>query len=154
MMHLSGVTEIEASRQRVWDTISNPNRAAAGTEQGQATIEKIDDTHFKVNVNAPGGMMPMNIVLDLTLTDIQEPSRIGATIAGNVMGGPVNGTGAIDLEELAPKSTRLTWGADATLGGLLGSFEGMVQGPIQQAGDKAFDSLKERLEAEEAAAGE
>jgi uncharacterized protein len=151
-MHLSGVTEIAASRQRVWETISNPNRAAAGTEQGQASIEKVDENHYKVTVNAPGGMMPMNIVLDLTLTDVSEPSHIGAAIAGNIMGGAVNGTGAIDLEELAPKSTRLTWGADATLGGLLGSFESMVQGPIQQAGEKAFESLKERLEAEEAAA--
>jgi carbon monoxide dehydrogenase subunit G len=153
-MHLSGVTEIAATRQRVWDTISNPNRAAAGNESGQASIEKIDDTHFKVTVSAPGGMMPMNIVLDLTLTDVVEPSRIAATIAGSLMGGAINGTGGIDLEELAPKSTRLTWLADATLGGLLGSFESMVQGPIQSAAESAFASLKERLEEEEAAAGE
>ena len=45
------------------------------------------------------------------------------------------------------------WVADATLGGLLGGFDTMVQGPIQNAADQGFASLKERLEAEETAAG-
>ncbi|MGD0247595.1 MAG: SRPBCC family protein [Candidatus Limnocylindrales bacterium] len=152
-MHLSGETEISATRQRVWDTISNPNQAAASDSQGQAQIEKIDDRHYKVTLAPPGGMMPMNVVLDLALTDLDEPSRIAATIGGLVMGGPVNGTGSIDLAELGPKLTHVTWVADATLGGLLGGFEGMIQGPLQGAADKSFASLKERLEAEEAAAG-
>jgi hypothetical protein len=68
-MHLSGETEIAAGRQRVWDTISNPNRAAASNSSGQAQIEKIDDRHYKVTVSAPAAMMPMNVVLDLQLTD-------------------------------------------------------------------------------------
>ena len=150
-MHLSGVTEIAATRQRVWDTISNPNRAAAGNESGQATIEKIDDTHFKVTVSAPGGMMPMNIVLDLAITELDEPKSIAAKIEGAIMGGPIDGTGSIDLAELGPKLTRLTWVADATLGGMLGGFEPMIQAPMQQSAEKGFESLKERLEAEEAA---
>jgi uncharacterized protein len=152
-MHLSGETEIAASRQRVWDTVSNPHRAAASNSSGQAQIEKIDDRHYKITVSAPGAMMPMNFVMDLQLTDVEAPSRLAAAIEGQVMGGPVNGTGSIDLAELGPKLTRLNWVADATLGGMLGSFEGMIQAPMQQSADKAFASLKERLEAEEAAAG-
>ena len=151
-MHLSGQTEIAATRQRVWDTVSNPNRAAASNSSGQAQVEKIDDRHYRVTVSPPAGMIPMNVVLDLQLTELDAPSRIAATIEGMVMGGPINGTGSIDLQELGPKLTRATWVADATLGGLLGGFEGMVQGPIQQGADQGFASLKERLEAEEAAA--
>ena len=130
---------IVATRQRVWETISNPNRAAASNSSGQAQIEKIDDRHYKVTVSAPGAMMAMNVVLDLAITDLDAPQRIAATIEGAIMGGPINGTGSIDLA------------ADATLGGMLGGFEPMIQGPIQQAADKGFESLKERLEAEEAA---
>ena len=152
-MHLSGESEIAATRQRVWETISNPNRAAASNSSGQAQVEKIDDRHYKVTVSAPTAMMPMNVVLDLQLTDVDAPSRIAATIEGAVMGGPINGTGSIDLAELGPKLTHVTWVADATLGGLLGGFDAMIQGPIQQAADQSFASLKERLEAEEAAAG-
>jgi carbon monoxide dehydrogenase subunit G len=152
-MHLSGETEIAASRQRVWDTISNPNRAAASSSSGQAQIEKVDDRHYKVTVSAPAGAVPMGVVLDMQVTDLDAPSRIGATIAGAVMGGPIDGTGSIDLAELGPKLTRATWVADATLGGLLGGFEPMLQGPMQQAADQGFASLKTGLEAEEAAAG-
>lgn len=152
-MHLSGETEIAASRQRVWDTVSNPNRAAASSSSGQAQIERIDDRHYKVTVSAPTAMMPINVVLDLALTDIDAPSRLAATIEGAIMGGPINGTGSIDLAELGPKLTRATWVADATLGGMLGGFDSMIQGPIQQAADQGFATLKTRLEAEEAAAG-
>jgi carbon monoxide dehydrogenase subunit G len=150
-MHLSGETEIAAVRQRVWDTVSNPNRAAAANGSGQAQIEKIDDRHYKVTVSAPSAMVPINVVLDLELTDLVAPSRIAATIGGAIMGGPIDGTGSIDLAELGPKLTRATWVADATLGGLLGGFESMIQGPIQQAAEQSFAALKERLEAEEAA---
>lgn len=151
-MHLSGETEIAATRQRVWDTISNPNRAAASNSSGLAQVEKIDDRHYRVSVTAPAAMMPITVVLDLLLTDVGEPSHLAATIEGAVMGGAINGTGSIDLAELGPKLTRATWVADATLGGLLGGFDAMVQGPIQQAADGGFASLKARLEAEEAAA--
>lgn len=152
-MHLAGVTEIAASRERVWETISNPNRAADSNTSGQAQIEKIDDRHYRVSVSAPSAMMPVNVVLDLQLTEIDEPNRIAAAVEGAFMGGPINGTGSIELTELAPKLTRTTWVADATLGGMLGGFEPMIQGPIQQAADQGFASLKERLEAEEAATG-
>lgn len=149
-MHLTGETEIAARRQRVWETISNPSRAAEANKSGQAQIEKIDDRHYRVTVSAPAAM-PMNVVLTLAITEVVEPSRIAATIEGAIMGGPINGAGSIDLTELGPKTTRATWVADATLGGLLGGFEPMIQGPIQQAAEQGFASLKERLEAEEAA---
>ncbi len=151
-MHLAGETEIAATRQRTWATISNPDRAAESNTSGQAQIEKIDDRHYKVSVSAPGGMMPLNVVLNLAITDLDEPSRIAATIDGSLMGGPIDGTGSIDLVELGPKLTRAVWVADATLGGLLGSFEAMVQGPLQNAAEQSFAAMKERLEAEEAAA--
>lgn len=152
-MHLFGESEIAASRQRVWDTVSNPNLAAASSTQGQAQVEKIDDRHFRVTVAAPMAMMPINVVLELVLTDVDAPSHLAATIEGAIMGGPINGTGSMDLAELGPKLTKASWAADVTLGGMLGGFEPMIAGPIQQAVDQGVASLKARLEAEEAAAG-
>jgi carbon monoxide dehydrogenase subunit G len=151
-MHLSGETEIAAGRGRVWETISNPNNAAASNSSGMAQIQKIDDTHYKVSVTASSAVMPISVVLDLTLTDVDEPNHISATIEGSLMGGKINGTGTIDMAEMEPKLTRATWVADATLGGMLGGFDSMIQGPIQNAADQAIASLKARLEAEEAAA--
>ena len=153
-MHLTGETEIAASRQRVWDTVRNPNQAAASASQGQAQIEKIDDRHYKVSITATTAMMPVNVVLELELTEVDEPNRLAATIAGAIMGGPITGNGSIELAELGPKLTRAVYVADATLGGMLGAFEPMMAGPVQQAADQAFASLKLRLEAEEGAAGD
>jgi carbon monoxide dehydrogenase subunit G len=148
-MQLAGQSEIVAGRARVWETISNPNRVAGSSKQGSAQVEKIDDRHFRVTLAAPG--MPVEVVLGVALTDVTEPSRIAAVVTGNFMGGPINGTGEIALAELAPKLTRLTWSADAMLGGMLGALEGMLVGLLQQAADQSVAALKERLEAEEAA---
>jgi len=152
-MHLSGETDIAASRQRVWDSVSNPQAAVAEGDGAQAKVEKVDDRHYRVTVVPAGSPIPMSVTLDLELTEVTAPSRIAAAISGVVMGGPINGTGFIDLTELAPKNTRAQWQADATLGGLLGGFEPMLAGPIQAGADQGFESLKARLEAEEAAAG-
>jgi carbon monoxide dehydrogenase subunit G len=152
-MHLSGETDIAASRQRVWQAVSNPSAAVANDESGQARVEKIDDTHYRVTVVPAGAPIPMNVTLDLEMTEVNAPSRIAAAISGVIMGGPLTGNGSIDLTELGPKFTRAVWVADATLGGLLGGFEPMLAGPIQAGADHAFESLKARLEAEEAAAG-
>jgi carbon monoxide dehydrogenase subunit G len=152
-MHLSGETDIAATRQRVWLAVSNPAVAVANDDSGQAKVEKIDDTHYRVAVVPAGAPIPMNVTLDLELTQVQAPSHIGAVISGAIMGGPLTGNGSIDLTELGPKLTRAVWVADATLGGLLGGFEPMLAGPIQAAAEQAFASLKARLEAEELAAG-
>jgi carbon monoxide dehydrogenase subunit G len=151
-MHLSGETEIAAGRQRVWDTIRNPNQTPASASQAQALIEKIDDRHYKVSITATTAMMPVSVVLDLELTEVDEPNRLTAVIAGAIMGGEIKGTGSIELTEMASKLTRAVYVADATLGGMLGAFEPMMAGPVQQAADAAFASLKERLEGQEAAA--
>ena len=149
-MHLAGEIEIAAARERVWKTVSNPSRVAASSQQGSAQVEKIDDSHFRVTLAAAA--LPVQVVLDVTLTEIAEPSRIAAEVNGQVMGGPISGTGSMDLAELEPKLTRGTWVADITLGGMLGALEPMLAGPLQQAADQALLALKERLEAEEAAA--
>ena len=151
-MHLSGETEIAATRQRVWDSISHPESAVAGNEGGQANVEKIDDSHYRITVVPAAAPIPMNVTLDIEVTEVTEPSRLAGTLAGVVMGGPINGTGHVDLRELGPKLTHMAWEADATLGGLLGGFEPMLSGPIQQGAEHSVESLKERLEAEEAAA--
>jgi carbon monoxide dehydrogenase subunit G len=150
-MHLAGETEIAATRDRVWDYISNPQRVAQSSPQSQAQVEKIDDTHYRLTV-AVQAPMPTSVILNLELTEVASPNRIAARVGGTVMGGAIDGTGSIDLAELQPKLTRARWAADATLGGMLGMFEGMIQGPLQQAAEQGFAGLKERLEAEEAAA--
>jgi len=147
-MHLAGESEMAAARERVWATLSHPERAGASSGQGSAEVERIDDRHFRVAVSPAG--VPVQVVLEVELTELTEPSRIAAYLSGVVMGGPITGTGSVDLVELGAKLTKATWVADATLGGLLAGFDGMLAGPLQQAADGAFAALKERLEAEEA----
>jgi carbon monoxide dehydrogenase subunit G len=149
-MHLAGETEIAASRARVWAAISHPDRTAASTAQGSAQVERIDDTHFRVTIAAAG--IPVQVVLNVELDEVVEPERMAGEIAGVVMGSAITGRGSVDLAEVGPKLTKATWLADATLGGLLSGFDGMLAGPLQEAAEKAFEAISQKLEAEEAAA--
>jgi carbon monoxide dehydrogenase subunit G len=149
-MHLAGETEIAASRARVWAAIGRPDRTAASTAEGSAQVERIDDTHFRVTIAAAG--IPVQVVLNLELDEVVEPERLAGTIAGVVMGSAITGRGSMDLDDLGPKLTKATWLADATLGGLLSGFDGMLAGPLQEAAEKAFEAIGQKLEAEEAAA--
>jgi carbon monoxide dehydrogenase subunit G len=149
-MHLAGETEIAASRARVWAAISHPDRTAASAAQGSAVVERIDDRHFRATIAATG--IPVQVVLDVELDDVSEPERIAGAISGVVMGSAITGRGSADLAEIEPKLTKTTWLLDVTLAGLLSGFDGMLAGPLQQAAEKAFETIKEKLEAEEAAA--
>ena len=150
-MHLEGVKEIKASRQKVWESISDPQRMAESNSQGGAKVEKIDDRHYRVTATAPG--MPMAVVLNLELTEMDPPSRLGAHLNAAIMGSPVDGTGTIELDELGPELTRARYQADATLGGMLSAFEPMIAGPLQQGVDQGMDSLKTRIESGETGPG-
>jgi carbon monoxide dehydrogenase subunit G len=149
-MHLAGESEIAASRVWVWAAISHPERTVASTSEGSAQVERLDDTHFRVTIAASG--IPVQVVLEVELTDGSEPERMVAAISGVVMGSPITGSGRVDLAELAPKLTKAVWLVDVTLGGLLSGFEGMLAGPLQQAAEKALQALKDKLETEEAEA--
>jgi carbon monoxide dehydrogenase subunit G len=149
-MHLAGESEIAASRARVWAALSHPDRTAASTSQGSALVERLDDTHFRATIAASG--IPVQVGLEVELTDLSAPERMVAAISGVAMGSPITGTGSVGLAELEPKLTKAVWLVDVTLGGLLSGFEGMLAGPLQQAAEKAFEAIKEKLEAEETAA--
>ena len=61
-MHLSGQTEIEAGRRRVWDAVTDPHQVA-GCVPGQPKVEVVDDRHMKVTAVVGSGFLRTTVVV-------------------------------------------------------------------------------------------
>jgi carbon monoxide dehydrogenase subunit G len=152
-MHLTGETEIGASRQRVWGTLTDPRQVAVCVP-GKPKVEIVDDRHMRVTALVGNGFFQTNLAVDIVLTDLQPPGRATAAASSMIMGGPVAAEGRLDLSELGPTLTRVSWVADVTLGGILASFAAMAEAPVRQGVEQTLANLKAKIEAAEAASTE
>ena len=146
-MLLRGESEIAAPRQRVWDVITDPHQVAECVP-GDPKIEVVDERNLRVTAQVGNGFFQTTVTVEIELTDLAEPERAGANATGAVMASPVSATGSHVLEELEPNRTRVSWSAEATLGGMLVGFAGMVQAPLQGGVDRTLECLKAKIEAE------
>jgi carbon monoxide dehydrogenase subunit G len=151
-MHLEGETDIAAGRPRVWAVLTDPH-AVADCVSGEAKIEFLDERNFRVTGQVGNAFMRATVTVEIELTELVEPERARASATAAVMGSPVVATGSLTLEEAGSASTRASWSAEVTLGGMLASFAGMVQAPLQEAIERTLDCLKTRIEAETEASG-
>jgi len=87
--------------------------------------------------------MPMNVVLELAITELDERGGIAATIEGAIMGGPINGT----VRSIWPNRTQAN-PPDVGLRRRRSRHAGRIRADGQAAdaavGGQGFESLKER----------
>lgn len=150
-MRLEGRTEISAARERVWAAVTDP-RQVADCVPGAPDVEIVDARHARARIPVGGGFFKTTAVIDIVFDDLQAPAHATATGSGGAMGGSASVNTVLDLAELGPTSTALSWVAEITLGGMLGGFAGMVEGPARNGIDQTLGCLKAKLEAAEAAA--
>jgi hypothetical protein len=148
-MHLSGQTEIEAGRRRVWDAVTDPHQVA-GCVPGQPKVEVVDDRHMKVTAVVGSGFLRTTVVVDIGLTDLEAPSHATAVASTVVMGGAVKADGSLDLVEVGARQTHVAWAADVALGGFLAGFAAMAEAPVRNGVNQTLACLKAKIEAAEA----
>ncbi len=146
-MQLHGETEIAAARQRVWEVLTDP-RQVAECAPGEPDVEVIDERRIRVTAKVGNLMFRTTVVIEIELDEMEPPSRATGRAGGKVMGGPVDATGSLRLEEIGPSLTAVEWEAEVSLGGMLAGFAAMAEQPAQQAIDGTIDCLKARLEGE------
>jgi hypothetical protein len=151
-MQLSGETQIAASRERVWEVLTDPHRVAECVP-GEPAIEIVDARNFRVTAEVGNGFVRTALTVEIELTDLVEPERASANATAAVMASPVTAVGSLELDEIEPALTRAVWSAEVTLGGMLVGFGTMVQAPIQKGVDRTLECLKSRIEADAAADG-
>ena len=141
-MELSGEHVAPAPRARVWDALNDPAVLEACIP-GLQSLEKTSDTEFAAVVAARIGPVNARFKGRVTLSDLDPPN--GYTISGEGTGGAAGfarGEARVRLADADGGATRLTWEADARVGGKLAQVGSrLVGGAAKRLADEFFSKF-------------
>lgn len=137
-MELTGEQTIPAPRERVWQALNDPEilkRCIPGCQE----IQKISDTELTAKVGLAVGPVKATFNGRVTLSDLDPPN--GYKITGEGQGGVAGfgrGSAEVRLAE-DPAGTRLTYKADAAVGGKLAQIGSrLVEATARKLSDEFF----------------
>ena len=141
-MELSGEHVAPAPRARVWDALNDPAVLKACIP-GLQSLEKTSDTEFAAVVAARIGPVNARFKGRVTLSALDPPN--GYTISGEGTGGAAGfarGEARVRLADADGGATRLTWEADARVGGKLAQVGSrLVGGVAKRLADEFFSKF-------------
>ena len=145
-MEQQGEHKINASRERVWQALNDPEVLAACIP-GCQSIARDSDTHFTAKVKAKVGPVSATFEAGLDLENLDPPNSY--TIAGAVKGGAAGfgkGTADVVLAEAGPDSTQLSYSVKGSVGGKLAQVGSrLVDGAARKMADDFFSAFATQL---------
>lgn len=138
-MDMAGEYVIAAARPAVWAALNDAavlQRCIPGCEE----LEKLSDTELTAKAKVKIGPVAARFTGRVTLSEIDAPN--GYRITGEGQGGVAGfgkGGAVVKLEETAEGGTRLTYVAEASVGGKLAQIGSrLVQGAAKKMADDFF----------------
>ena len=149
-MQLSGATEINAPRSKVWDFVVDPQQVG-WCGPGVEAIEALDATHFKARAKIGIGPISARFAVNLELAEAEEPERAVIRASGNAPGSAVDATGEMRLSGPGAGPTTMSWSADVQIMGSVAAVGSrLIEGTANKLIAQAFDCMRAKLEAAEA----
>lgn len=146
-MQLSGTTEIDAPRAKVWSFVVDPQQVG-WCGPGVESIEQVDTTHFTARAKVGIGPISARFAVNLELAEADEPERAVIRASGNAPGSAVDATGEMRLSGPAEGPTTMAWSADVQImGSLVGLGSRLIEGTANKLIGQAFDCMRAKLEA-------
>jgi uncharacterized protein len=136
-MQMTDSQRIEASRDKVWEALNDPEVLKASIP-GCEELIKHSETELEAKVKLKVGPVKATFGGKVNLNDLDPPN--GYTIEGEGSGGVAGfarGSAKVHLEEDGPNATILSYEVDAKIGGKLA-----------QLGSRLIDSTAKRLAGE------
>jgi carbon monoxide dehydrogenase subunit G len=122
-LEFSGSPEINATRERVWSRLTDPDFVAASAP-GVERVEAIDPTHFKVISGLGFGTVRVRFTLDVELFDIIDRESLKMRAIGNAPGSEINVVSSLRIADDGPGNVRLEWSATSEVGGTMAKVGG------------------------------
>ena len=142
-MEITGEYRIEASRQKVWDALNDPEilkQSIPGCEE----IERISDTELAAKVVAKVGPVKAKFSGQVTISDLDPPNSY--RISGEGKGGAAGfakGGANISLKSDG-EATILSYEVDATVGGKLAQLGArLIDGTAKKMAGDFFKNFAE-----------
>jgi carbon monoxide dehydrogenase subunit G len=141
-MKVSGEATVRAPRDRVWWALNDPSvlvRAIPGCRQ----LEETGPDTYRMSVAAGVAAIKGTYDGEVRISDQHEPSSFVLHASGAGAPGTVSADVRITLTEDAGGATRLTYDADAVIGGVLGGVgQRMIAGVARKTADEFFRNVE------------
>lgn len=145
-MQLTGSVEIKASRDRVWDFVSDPQQVGL-CGPGVQSIEAIDATHFTVKVRLNLGFFTTGLTSNVEILASEAPDLVVIRAGGQAQGTAVDAIVDLRLSGPAAGPTTVAFSADVTISG---AFAGVATRFLESGADKQLgqplDCIRAKLE--------
>ena len=140
-MKIEGVQDLNASRERVYDSLVDPavlRRCIPGCEKLESTGENAYSATLRAGVGSIKGVFAGHVRLE----DMQPPSRYRMVVDGKGQPGFLKGNGEISLEEREGK-TVITFSGEVQVGGTIaGVGQRMIQGAAKMMAAQFFTAIE------------
>ena len=147
-MHLEGTVNIKASREAVWQFLTDPNKVSQ-CAPGVETVEIVEPGKKFRAVAAIGfGTVKARFAGDAEFLELEAPSRAKIKAHGNAPGSATDVMSEMFLSDGPEGSTEMRWTADIVVLGQLASLAARMMAPVsQKLTEQFFSCLKKKIEA-------
>jgi hypothetical protein len=137
---LEGTHELEAARERVYQSLVNPEvlqRCIPGCERLERTGENTFAATIRAGVGSIKGVFDGNVRLE----DLREPEHFRMVVDGKGAPGFLKGSGDLDLAQEG-SITKIKYAGDVQVGGTIaGVGQRMIQGTVKMMASQFFTCL-------------
>ena len=146
-MELSGSTEIDATRERVWDFLTDPHQVSQ-CAPGLESMEVLEDgKKFNAVVSVGFGSMKSRFSADIEWLELDEPGRAKKKAHGTAPGSTADAVSEMLLSETESGGTKLDWSADVSIQGTIASLASRLMGSVtQRLTGEFFNCVKKHVE--------
>jgi carbon monoxide dehydrogenase subunit G len=146
-LKVSGSALLNASRQRVWDALNDPEVLVA-TIPGCQRLEEVGPDSYSMTVSAGVGSIKGVYRGEVRLADRHHPERFVLHASGAGTPGTVSAEVLLTLSEVDTTTTAVTYDADAVIGGLVaGVGQRMIVGVAKKTAGEFFGAVDSALNA-------
>ncbi len=147
-MQFSGTVAIAAPRDKVWAFVIDPEQVGS-CGPGVESVEKVDDTHYKVKAKVGVGFISAKFNAEIELVEQVVPEKAVMKVHGQAPGSAADAMATMTLRDGDEADTTvMDWVADVTIAGTLASVGArLIEGTANKMANQTFDCIKAKLEA-------
>jgi len=144
-MHFEGTFEVKAQRKKVFDFVLNP-RKISGCMPDLQKLDVSSPDDFVAVVKAGVSFIKGDFTMHFTIAEKDSPAHAKLVSHGTGIGSTVDLETTMDLAE-TQGGTRMTWAADARVGGRIASVgQRLLGGQAEKIIKQLFGCLQKQLE--------
>jgi carbon monoxide dehydrogenase subunit G len=146
-MHFEGTLSIRASREKVWDYLTDPEKVSKSAP-GLESLEIVEPgKKFRATTSIGFGSVKVRFVNDVEWVDLDPPNMARMKAHGTAPGSGVDATTSMTLTDGQDGATELAWTADVNVVGTIASLAARLMGGVTKKLTTAFfESVRKEIE--------